>query len=124
MTVNNDIDDDSATKHGDSHSGYNHTHVKQKLHRKRRRACKSSWSRIGSLKSFTLTILWNSAKHLKIFPGIVVRQLLTVQRQNGTGERAMRSVKEGTSAVMLQPGLDEKWLVDSMECYLSDGKTP
>ena len=45
----------------------------------------------------------------------------------------MRRVKEGTSAVLLQSGLDEKWWVDSMECYcylrniqdlLSDGKSP
>ena len=45
----------------------------------------------------------------------------------------MRSVKEGTSAVLLQSGLDEKWWADSMECYthlrnvtdlLSDGTTP
>ena len=42
-------------------------------------------------------------------------------------------MNEGTSAVLLQPGLDEKWLADSMECYtylrnvtdlLSDGTTP
>ena len=37
-------------------------------------ACKSSWSRIGSLKSFTLTIPWNLAKPVKIFPGIIVRR--------------------------------------------------
>ena len=45
----------------------------------------------------------------------------------------MRRVKEGTSAVFLQSGLDEKWWADSMECYIylrniqdlfSDGKTP
>ena len=45
----------------------------------------------------------------------------------------MRRVKEGTSAVLLQSGLNESWWVDSMECYtylrnitdlLSDGKTP
>ena len=45
----------------------------------------------------------------------------------------MRRVKEGTSEVLLQSGLDEKWWADSMECYtylrnvqdlLSDGKTP
>ena len=45
----------------------------------------------------------------------------------------MRSVKEGTSAVLLQSGLDENWWADSMECYtylrnvtdlLSDWKTP
>ena len=42
-------------------------------------------------------------------------------------------MKEGTSAVLLQSGLDEKWWADSMECYtylrniqdlLSDRKTP
>ena len=52
---------------------------------------------------------------------------------NGTAERAVRKVKEGTSAVLLQSGLDEKCWADSMECYtylrnvtdlLSDGKTP
>ena len=52
---------------------------------------------------------------------------------NGIAERAVRRVKEGTSAVLLQSGLDEKWWADSMECYcylrniqdlLSDGKTP
>ena len=44
----------------------------------------------------------------------------------------MRRVKEGTSAVLLQSGLGEKWWADSMECYCylrniqdpsSDGKT-
>ena len=36
---------------------------------------------------------------------------------NGTAERAVRRVKEGTSAVLLQSGLDENWWADSMECY-------
>ena len=49
-------------------------------------------------------------------------------------ERAVRGVKEGTSAVLLQSGLDEKWWADAMERYccnlrniqdlLSDGKKP
>ena len=48
-------------------------------------------------------------------------------------ERALRRVKEGTSAVLLHSGLDENWRADSMECFtylsniqdlLSDGKTP
>ena len=52
---------------------------------------------------------------------------------NGIAERAVRRVKEGTSAVLLQSGLNESWWTDSMECYtylrnvtylLSDGKTP
>ena len=52
---------------------------------------------------------------------------------NGIGDRAVRRVKEGTSAVLLQSGLNESWWADSMEYYtylrnvtdlLSDGKTP
>ena len=47
--------------------------------------------------------------------------------------RAVRRVKEGTSAVLLQLGLNESWWADSVECYnylrnvtdlLPDGKTP
>ena len=52
---------------------------------------------------------------------------------NGIAERAVRRVKEGTSAVLLQSGLKENRWADSMECYtylrnvtdlLSDAKTP
>ena len=52
---------------------------------------------------------------------------------NGIAERAVRRVKEGTSAVLLQSGLNESWWADSMEWYTylpnvtdlsSDGKTP
>ena len=52
---------------------------------------------------------------------------------NGIAERAVRRVKEGTSAVLLQSGLNESWWADSMECYtylrnvtdlFSDRKTP
>ena len=50
---------------------------------------------------------------------------------NGIAEIAVRRVKEGTSAVLLQSGLDERWWSDSMECHcylrnvqdlLADGK--
>ena len=52
---------------------------------------------------------------------------------NGTAGRVGRRIKEGTSAVLLQSGLDETWWPDSMQCYcylrnihdiLSNGKTP
>ena len=52
---------------------------------------------------------------------------------NGIAERAVRRVKEGTSAVLLQSGLSNEWSADSTECYchvrniqdlLSEGKTP
>ena len=36
---------------------------------------------------------------------------------NGIAERAVRRVKEGTSAVLLQSGLDETCWADSMECF-------
>ena len=51
---------------------------------------------------------------------------------NGISERAVRRVKEGTSAVLLLSGLNESWWADSLECYtyllnvtnlLFDGKT-
>ena len=105
--------------------------VKQKLHKKPREACKSSWSPRGTQKSFTLTIPWNSAKLVKISPGIIVRQHHTDRKQMGLLRE--RRVKEGTSAVLLQSGLNENWSANSMECYtylrnvtdlLSDGKTP
>ena len=35
----------------------------------------------------------------------------------GIAERAVRRVREGTSAVLLQSGLNESWWADSMECY-------
>ena len=105
-----------------------------KFHKKPREDCKSSWSPIGNLKSFTLTIPWNSAKLVKISPGIIARPHHTDRRlHNGIAERAVRRVKEGTSAVLLQSGLNESWWADSMECYtylrnvtdlLSDRKTP
>ena len=52
---------------------------------------------------------------------------------NCIADRTVRRVKEGTSAVMLQSGLNESRWADSMECYtylrnvtdlLYDGKTP
>ena len=38
---------------------------------------------------------------------------------NVIAERAVRRVKEGNSAVLLQSGLDENWWADSMECFPS-----
>ena len=52
---------------------------------------------------------------------------------NGIAERAVRRIKEGTSAVLLQSGLYEKWWAISIDCccylrnvqdLLADGKTP
>ena len=62
-------------------NGSSRIREKQKLLRKPEGACKSSWSRIGSLKSFTLTIPWNLARSVKICPGNSVRRHHTDQKQ-------------------------------------------
>ena len=43
----------------------------------------------------------------------------TTQRSEtiGIADKAVRRVKEGTSGVVLQSGLNENWWADSMECY-------
>ena len=81
-----------------------------------KKLCKSFWSPIRSQKSFTLTIPWNSANLVKISPGIIARQHHTDRRLMGL-LRAVRRIKEGTSAMLLQSSLDERWWADSMECY-------
>ena len=106
---------------------------KQKLHRKLEEACKSSWSPIGSQKSFTLTISLEFGKACEDLSWNHCTSTPHRSETNGMAERAVRRVKEGTSAVLLQSGLNESWWADSMECYtyqrnvtdlLSDGKTP
>ena len=64
-------------------NGSSHIRAKQKLLRKHKGACKSSWNTRGILKSFTLTIPWNLAKLVKIFLGIIARQHHTDQKQMG-----------------------------------------
>ena len=74
---------ESRNNHRYAVVGSSRIRVKQKLHRKHREACKSSWSPIGSLKSFTLTTPWNLAKLVKIFPGIIARLHHTDQKHMG-----------------------------------------
>ena len=62
-------------------NGSSRIRAKQKLVKKHREACESSWSQIGNHESFTLTTPWNLAKPVKIFPGIIVRQHNTDQKQ-------------------------------------------
>ena len=84
-------------------------------------------------KVFIPTIRWNLANPVKNYHGTIELPRLTDQKINGIAERAARRVKAGTSAVLLQSGLDENWWSDSMECccchrnvqdLLADGKTP
>ena len=70
---------------------------------------------------------------MKTHHGMIVLQHLIDLKRMVIAERAVRRVKEGTSAVLLQSGLDEKWWADSMECcsylrnvqdLLAAGRTP
>ena len=73
------------------------------------------------------------AKHVKISPRNHCTSTPHRSEINGIAERAVRRVKEGTCAVLLQSCLDEHWWADSMECFFylrniqdlsSEGKTP
>ena len=52
---------------------------------------------------------------MKIDHGIIAH--LIDPRQVASLREPFRRVQEGTSAVLLQSGLDERWWSDSMECY-------
>ena len=62
---------------------------------------------MGNLKSFTLTIPWNSAKTCEDLSWDHCTSTPHRSETNGIAERAVRRVKEGTSAVLLQSGLNE-----------------
>ena len=105
-------------------NGSKRIRAKQNFTRKPRGACKSSIHTDISLEfgKACEDLSWN---HCTSTPHR--------SETNGIAERAVRRVKEGTSAVLLQSGLHESWWADSMECYtylrnvtdlLSDGKTP
>ena len=88
----------------------------QKQTHLRRRKWESFSSRQKSRKSFIHTTRWNSEKLVKIFHGITeLRHLVDPRRM--VLLRAVRRVKEGTLAVLLLSGLDEKRWAESMECF-------
>ena len=106
----------------------------QNKDRRRKRVYESSSSRLKSQNLFIRTI--NSldiAKTCEDLSWNHCTSTLHRSETDGIAERGVRRVKEGTSAVLLQSGLDEKWWADSMEfyCYLrnvldhlADGNTP
>ena len=76
-------------------SGCNFTRAKQNIIRKHKGACKSSWSQIGNRKSFTRTIPWNLARLVRNYPGFIVRQRHTDQKQMGLQKEQCAEWKKG-----------------------------
>ena len=89
-------------------NGCSRIRAKLKLLRKQKRACKSSWSRQGNLKVIYTD---NSLEFGKACEDLSWNHCTSTPHRsqtNGIAERAVRRVKEGTSAVLLQSGLNEK----------------
>ena len=114
-------------------NGSSRIRVKHKLHRKHREACKSSWSHKRSLKSFTLTIPWNSAKPVKISPGIIARLHHRDQKQWDCWESSAQSKRRHLCRIV---AIRSGWklvgqilwnaipICETFTDLLSDGKTP
>ena len=60
---------------------------------------------------------WSLANLVKIYDGIIELQHLIDPWQKAYLKEPYEEWKEGTSAVLLQLGLDEIWWAGSMECY-------
>ena len=114
-------------------NGYNHSHVKLKIHKKLKEACKKL---LEPYRKPKVIYTDNSLEFGKACEDLSWNHCTSTPHRsetNGIAERAVRRVKEGTSAVLLQSGLNESWSADSLECYTylrnvtdlsSDGKTP
>ena len=81
-------------------NGSSRIRAKQKLLRKPKGAFKSSWSRIESLKSFTLTIPWNLAKACEDLSWNHCTSTPHRSETSGIAERAVRRIKEGTCSIV------------------------
>ena len=99
-------------------NGFNPVRAKQKLLRRRKRVYESSSSRRKCQKLISTDN--NSLEFGKSCEDLSWNHRSSTPHRsetNGIAERAARRVKEGTSAVLLQSGMDQKWWPDSMECY-------
>ena len=106
--------------------------AKQKLHRKHREACKFPEPDRKPRVIHTDNFL----EFGKACEDLSWNHCTSTPHRSETKEiaqRAVRRVKQGTSAVLLQSSLNESWWADSMECYtylrnvtepLSGGKMP
>ena len=76
------------------------------------RACKSSWSRRGKPKVIYIDNSMEFGKSCEDLSWDHSTSTSYRSETNGIAERAVRRIKEGTSAVLLQSGLDEEWWAD------------
>ena len=107
--------------------------AKQKLLRKHKGACRSSWSRLGSQKSFTLTILWNLKNSVKLYQGIIETSTHHRSEINEFAEQ-LYSDRGKDFCDVVTVDHERENLVDKFHgifCYLrntqdllSDGRTP
>ena len=76
--------------------------------------------------TYVISRMRSQAELVKNYRGIIVHQRPHRSETNGIAERSARRIKEGTSAVLSQSGLNEKWWADSMECdcYLQKRSRP
>ena len=102
--------------------------MKQKLHKKRSRIYERFLVPLQKLKVISTNDLLEFCKSCEVLSW---NHNHIAQKQE-IAERALRRVKQGTSAVLLQSGLNEKWWSDSLKCYyylqnvqnlLTDGKS-
>ena len=68
------------------------------------------------------TILWNFFKHCEELNWKHERPTPRRSETDGIADRPVRRVKEGTSSVLVQSGLQESWWAETMGCccYLRD----
>ena len=103
-------------------NGFSRTRTRQKLPRRRKGVYESSSNRRKSRK---LCFWDNSLEFGKSCEDLSWNHRTSTPHRsetNGIAERAVRRVKEGKSAVLLQSGSDERWWSDSVECHCQNAK--
>ena len=113
--------------------------AKQKLHKRRKRFCEVSILSVQNKRAVvkTKSYLYGQFFGMWHFLWIIIMESSNFDTSSIWEEwccwKSGTQNKEGTSAVLLQSRLDEKWWAYSMECYcylrnvqdfLADGKTP
>ena len=95
------------------HSGYNHTRANQNLLKETQKSLRKF---PGPSEKPKVSYTYNSLEFGKSCEDVTRNHRTSTPHRsqtNGIAERAVRRAREGTSAVLLQSGFDEKWWADS-----------